>query len=228
MISFHSLAALWPDGVVKIVGVICTLAIFSLLYRENPVYRFFEYLFIGVATGYTLARLWHDVLEPKWVNPLIAGQWWKGFALLIGLLYYTVYSRRYAWMSRLLIGSMMGFSAGLAFRGFATQYGPQIGGAFVPLLPRPGLSGLQLVNNWITMFTLVAVMTDFFFAFKQENRAIQATAKTGRWLLMISFGAIFGQTVMARMALATGRLEFLINAFSPWTHSLSSWVHRVF
>ncbi|MBW3622447.1 MAG: hypothetical protein KY468_03450 [Armatimonadetes bacterium] len=200
-------------------GVICTLAIFSLLYKENPVFRFFEHLFIGVATGYTLSRAWSDILKPKLWFALVGsgedpgGRWWMFVALLIGLLYYAIYFRRFAWMSRLLIGVMMGFAAGLAFQGIATNYGPQIAGAFNPLLPRPGMTISGLINNWVMTLTLIAVMTYFFFAFEQQNKGVQNTAKVGRWLLMISFGAIFGQTIMARMALATGRLSFLIDFF---------------
>jgi hypothetical protein len=207
------MAAFWPDDAVMWAGVICTLAIFSLLYKENPVYRFFEHLFIGVATGYTVSQAWQDILKPKWWDLLVAGDWWMIFALLLGLLYYTIYIPRWSWMSRLLIGAMMGFGAGVAFQGFATQYGPQVGAAFVPLVPKPGMSAYALINNWIVMLTLIAVMTYFFFAFEQQNKAVRTTAKFGRWLLMISFGAIFGQTVMARMALATNRLEFLIDSF---------------
>jgi hypothetical protein len=195
------------------VGVVCTLAILSLLYRENPVYRFFEYLFVGLATGYTLMRTWEDVLRPKWWEPMTAGQWWEVFPLLLGLLYYTIYFRRLAWMSRLLIGGLMGFGAGLAFQAFATQYGPQVAASFVPLLPRPGLTPFGLFNNWVVTLTLLAVMVYFFFAFEQKNRGVQRMATVGRWLLMISFGAIFGQTVMARMAIAADRLLFLVNAF---------------
>ncbi len=32
----------------------------------------------------------------------------------------------------------------------------------------------------------------------------------GRWLLMISFGATFGSTVMARMSLVIDRLLFIL------------------
>ncbi len=210
------LAAFWPDGAIMWAGVACTLAIFSLLYKENPVYRFFEHLFIGLATGYALSVTWNEILRPKWWEPMAGsgaegGQWWLMFAFLLGLLYYTLYIRKLAWMSRLLIGVMMGVGAGLAFQGFVSTYSPQIAAAFTPLLPGQGLSVFQLFNNWVILLTLIAVMTYFFFAFEQQNKAVQKTAKAGRWLLMISFGAIFGQTVMARMALASGRLNFLLN-----------------
>lgn len=222
-----------------IAGAISTLAIFSLLYRENPVYRFFEYLFVGLATGYGLVMAWRDVLYPRWWIPLTQGQWWWTLPILAGLLYYTIYIRKLAWMSRLLIGTLMGLGAGASFQAIATQYAPQVAASFRPLLPSnwlpisvlrsavravtPGavdrvipaeasgtIGAVDLVNNWIVTIVLLSVMTYFFFSFEHRSRAVRGTARLGRWLLMISFGAVFGQTIMARMALAVSRLWFLL------------------
>jgi hypothetical protein len=38
-------------------------------------------------------------------------------------------------------------------------------------------------------------------------------ARSGIWMLMITFGAAFGYTVMGRIALLAGRFEFL---FDDW------------
>ena len=66
-------------------GALATLALYSILYRENPVYRFAEHLFVGLAAGYGLYVLWKDVLRPKWWMPLVeGGQWWWIFALIAG------------------------------------------------------------------------------------------------------------------------------------------------
>ncbi|MGC8833871.1 MAG: hypothetical protein ACP5R4_07420 [Armatimonadota bacterium] len=223
-----------------IAGAVSTLAIFSLLYRENPVYRFFEYLFIGLATGYGLFRAWSDVLYPRWWIPMYQqGQWWWIFPFLIGLLYYTIYIRKLAWMSRLVIGTLMGLGAGASFQAIATQYAPQIAASFRPLLPPNwsplsavrgliraaapdfvdryvpasvpnNLTAAELVNNWIVIIILLSVMTYFFFSFEHRSPVVRGAAKFGRWMLMISFGAVFGQTIMARMALAVSRLWFLL------------------
>jgi hypothetical protein len=115
----------------------------------------------------------------------------------------------------------MGLSAGAAFQQVATQYAPQIAASFRPLLPptwlgvavrgdSPNLTWQQLVNNWVVLAILVSVMAYFFFSFEHRSAVMRKTANLGRWMLMISFGAIFGQTVMARMALAVSRLWFLL------------------
>jgi hypothetical protein len=44
---------------------------------------------------------------------------------------------------------------------------------------------------------------------------VRHTARLGRWLLMVSFGAFFGNTVMTRMAVFLERLQFLLR---DWLH----------
>jgi hypothetical protein len=52
----------------------------------------------------------------------------------------------------------------------------------------------------------------FFFSFEHKG-IVGRTAKVGIWVLMITFGAGFGYTVMGRIALLAIRLEFL---FDDW------------
>ncbi|HEY3283599.1 MAG TPA: hypothetical protein VGN26_15135 [Armatimonadota bacterium] len=196
-----------------LIAVACTLAIYTILWRENPIYRTFEYLFVGVAAGYTVSLIWRTVLYPKWWVPVFQeGRWYAVFPLLLGCLYFTMYTKRYAWLSRLLIVTLMGLSAGLGIQGAASQYFPQIRAAFRPVW-QPGYSVLQMLNATISLVTLVSVMTYFFFSFERKSKAVQATASLGRWLLMVSLGATFGATVMARMMLAVSRFDFLINGW---------------
>jgi hypothetical protein len=79
--------------------------------------------------------------------------------------------------------------------------------------PRPTkkLDWTDYLNNWIFVFTVIAVMTYFFFSFKQTAKPVQWTATYGRWMLMIAFGAFFGNTVMTRMSYLLDRLMFLID-----------------
>ena len=43
-----------------------TLAIYSILYKENKAYRMAEHIFIGAATGYTVYFAWAKILKPMW------------------------------------------------------------------------------------------------------------------------------------------------------------------
>ena len=228
-----------------LLGVIATLGIFSILYRENPVFRFLEHIFIGLATGYGVVITWTQIIWPRWVvpmmpssllqvpqtgpEPIIQGQWWLFFALPIGLLFYTVYFPRLSWMNRLLIGVMMGYFAGYQMAGFIGILAPQITTSFKPpvTLYRPegmpiGPNNFEFLGIYWHPFSLIfiavllCVLAYFYFSVEHRQRWIRQPAVAGRYMLMITLGAIFGTTVMGRFSLVIVRLEYLLNAFRDW------------
>lgn len=204
------------DSPIVWLGALATLALYSILYRENPVYRVAEHLFVGLATGYGLYVLWEQVLQPKWWTPLVGGQWWWIFAFVAGSMYYTLYSKRFSWMSRMVMLTMMGFAAGQAFRVWSGLFVPQIRSAMnKPLFYQPWQAPYVHLDNLLFVLILVSVLTYFLFSFEHQNLLVRRTAQTGRWVMMIGFGAIFGSTVMARLSLFIGRLVFL---FREWIH----------
>ena len=56
-------------------------------------------------------------------------------------------------------------------------------------------------------------MSYFFFSFRHRNQAMIKSTQLGRIFLMFTFGAMFGSTVMARLSLLIGRMDFIINQF---------------
>jgi hypothetical protein len=209
------------EAIVLWVGALCTFGIYSVLYKENPYYRICEHIFIGLASGLGIFVTWNDTLKPKWWDPMVnLGQWWWALALAGGLMFYFIYSPRNGWISKLMMGMLMGLGAGQAFQGFANMYFPMISGSFKPIIPTtlgagPGVSLAQAANNLVFVFILVTVMAYFFFSIDHKAKSMRVSASLGRWFLMFAFGAMFGATVMARMALFIGRLDFLTTMWAP-------------
>ncbi|MCB0332623.1 MAG: hypothetical protein KDD55_03940, partial [Bdellovibrionales bacterium] len=216
---------------------VATLAIYSFLIKENRFYRFFEHLFIGIAAGflpiYTIKSFfWPQVLEPMlgynisvYLDGTPTGEYetkilFYILPMLFGLLYYFIYSTRYSWLSKLVIGFSLGYSGGLAFKGFFAQMMPQLTSSFKPLvvLKDSKIDWAMSTQNFFFVFTLLAVMYYFFFTFRKKGVAGDGVATSGRWLMMVCFGAFFGSTVMARMALLVERLQFLLH---DWWNELS-------
>lgn len=197
-------------------GALATLSLYSILYKENPVYRLAEHVFLGLAAGYGLYVAWGEILLPKWYTPLFKeGQWVWSLAVIAALMYFTVFSKRFSWMSRLIMTLMMGLKAGLEFRKWMGKYPKQIGSSFKPLF-QPDMHAPYLqMDSIIFVVTLVCVMLYFLFSFEQKNKAIRGSASAGRWLMMIAFGAMFGSTVMARLSLFIGRLWLLFHDWIP-------------
>lgn len=219
-LSAHSTAvSVWA-------GAICILGIYTVLYRENKCYRLFEHIFIGLYGGYTVYVTWAEVLRPKWWDPMtVEGKWFLIFDAIVGSMFYFIYSRKHAWISRVVFGLFMGFSAGGIFREYYETYFPQMGSSMKSFLPAAGTA-----QSWgavaghaasVAVFYIifVAAMSYFFFSFEHKHPAVTKTARAGRWFLMIGFGAMFGSTVMGRMTLFIGRLNYLITRWYPEARS---------
>jgi hypothetical protein len=220
-----------------LVGGFGTLAIFSFLFGENRIYRFVEHLYIGIAAGLGLVVPIKNYVWPQVLVPMLGYdrvQYPDGsfsaeynslnllylLPLLFGCLYYFVYSRKYGWLSKLVIGFTLGMSGGIAFKGFFNEMIPQLSSSFKPLVVFEGgvLNWFESFSNIVFVVTLLSVMYYFFFSFKHEGKLARGTAATGRWLMMVCFGAFFGSTVMARMALLVERVQFLL---SDWASAVA-------
>lgn len=219
---------LWNIATI-IVGGIATLAIYSFLIKENSFYRFFEHLFIGIAAGYGPIFIIRDNLWPKILEPMLGlniveypdgtfNQSYQSWYLIyliplaFGMLYYFIYSQRHAWLAKIVIGFSLGASAALTFKGFFAEVVPQITASFKPLVVFNGdqIEIVSSINNAVFVFTLLLVLYYFFFSFRAKSQKRDVASYAGRWLMMICFGAFFGSTVMARMALLVERLQFLL------------------
>ncbi len=225
-------------------GALCTLVIFSFVYKENPVYRFFEHIFVGLGIGYGLALTWTDVLKPNWWDqvagtPGQAGNPWWLLCVIPGAMWYFQFSTKSVWISRLIIGFFMGFGATAIFDGYFGYYfgaTGQVTRSLVPLWKLPSHLGGSVhlenvlcawsggalhvsagsINNGIFLIVLFCCVTYFYFSFNPERRPwLRRSTVLGRYFFMVCFGAIFGNTIMGRLSLLLGRLEFLLR---DWLH----------
>jgi len=212
-------------------GGICTLAIYSFLVKENAIYRFFEHVYIGIATGITVVYGFERFLWPKVFKPMfgfevsyfpdgtVANEWQPLFLLYLipaafGLLYYFILSKKYAWLAQIAIGISLGYGGGLAFKGFFNDFMPQLYDTFRPVYVA-GSSG-ETISNIVFLSVFLSAMFYFFFTFKRKpGGVVQKISTTGRWMMMGCFGAFFGTTIMARMALLVERLRFFIDDWFP-------------
>lgn len=212
-----------PEPLLITVNGLFTLAILSFLFKDNPVYKFAEHLFIGVAAGYYVAIEWHNVFLPNLWRPMIGlGEAEPRLVLVIpfviSLLMFSRFVPRYAWLSRWSLALMVGAYAGLAVIGAAQgDLIRQVEATMVPVVAREGTpwfdpsdsSGPSAINNLILAVGLFASLSYFFFS-REHRGALGGIAKLGIWFLMLSFGASYGFTVMARYSLIIGRLDLLI------------------
>ncbi|BFU91258.1 MAG: hypothetical protein NTAFB01_24450 [Nitrospira sp.] len=198
-----------------------TLLIFSFLYKDNPLFKLAEHLYVGVSVGYIIVKTYDTVIIHLVVKPIVEnGEIALLIPVAIGMLMLTRYVPKAAWMSRYAFAFIVGMGAGLAIpRTISSFILKQIEDTVRPLLSMTGPDGLTFsmnllnpssnLNALIILFGVSSVLFYFFFSI-EHSRVGRAVARTGIIFLMISFGAGFGYTVMARMSLLIGRLTDLI------------------
>lgn len=198
-----------------------TLLIFSFLYKDNPLFKLAEHLYVGVSVGYTIVKAYDTVLVHLVVKPIVEqGEISLLIPVAIGMLMLTRYVPKAAWMSRYAFAFIVGMGAGLAIpRTISSFILKQVEDTIRPLLSLAGPDGVTFsmnllnpagnLNAIIILLGVTSVLFYFFFSIEHTG-AGKTVARTGIIFLMISFGAAFGYTVMARMSLLIGRLTDLI------------------
>ncbi len=221
----------------KAIGLIVaaglTFIMFSFLYRDNPLFKAAEHLYVGVSLGYAAVISWREFLRPLVYQPLFAAPTAAAFKssllhlavpVALGFLLMGRISRKHGWVSRYAYAILIGWGAGVAIplitNSFILQ---QLTAAIKPLQDALGPkapahpfspenfvgSCLAILGALVAMIGTVAVL--FYFFFSVEHKKVgSAVSKLGIWFLMVSFGASFGFTVMGRLSLLIGRVNFLL------------------
>lgn len=204
-------------GIIIAAGL--TLAMYSFLYKDTPVFKIAENLYVGVSLGYTIIITWFNFLKPDLYDPLIVPFFSSNAAvkpnysliipLILGLFILTRLSRNYSWLSRWSFAYIVGLGAGISIpRTISAFILEQIGPSLKPVFVN-GETILESINTILILLGVISVL--FYFFFSVEHKGIKGEiSKIGIWFLMVSFGASFGYTVMGRMSLLIGRVQFLL------------------
>ncbi len=194
------------------ISALLTLFIFSFLYKDNPFYKFAEHLFVGVSLGYSIAITYHNAVYPKLIVPLFRDFQPANLRLIIpfalGLMYLTRFIPKISWMFKLPIAFLLGLFSGAAIpREFQANIIKQIQGSL--LIPRL-FDRFDVALFALIVFVGVLCSLIYFFFSRERKGIIKPAADLGIIFLMVGFGASFGYTVMARVSLLIGRLQFLL------------------
>jgi hypothetical protein len=194
-----------------LISGILTLAIYSFLYKDNPIYKAAESLLIGLSIGYAVVIYWQTTLLDTLFTPLLKeGQSPMLIPMILGLLMFSRFSRRLSWLSRIPIALMIGAGAGVAIP--AMLYArtlKQVSASVQPLITEAG--GFN-ISGLVVAIGLLSTLAYFYFS--REHKGIMGkAAKMGTYFLMIFFGATFGYTVMSRLSTLIGRIDFLLTDF---------------
>ncbi|HMA69099.1 MAG TPA: hypothetical protein VKN74_04455 [Candidatus Mcinerneyibacterium sp.] len=220
------------------IGVILTIAIFSFLIKDNPLYKFAEHLFVGVSVGYLLVVTFTQLFIPRVYQPTknafnsgdVFMSIWMIVGIIIGILFLTRLTEKHNWLSRYPISITVGFYSGFAimpslYTRVLRQLGATVSEDGVSMINFQKI-GLFFKNpSWANLYEatygplivigVLTVLIYFFFSFKNTNPVIKYTRKPAMVYMMVGFGAAFGYTFMARISLYVDRMNFIINEWWP-------------
>ena len=151
-----------------------TLALFSFLYKDNPIYKIAEHIFAGLTAGYQVGLIWDTVILQKLWDPMVAGQWWLFVPGVLGILMFARFWSKYSWMSRVSLACVMGVT-GVVF--LTTQ----LHGLVLP----------QMQSTMIARTETVASDVDAYDYNRGEFRVVEGTRPdTAAFLLSDTVSAI--------------------------------------
>ena len=221
--------SLHPTGDLGIwIAALLTLFIFSFLYRDNPFYKFAEHLFVGVSAGYYIILNFWTVIVPNLWQPLTEsfrgrgvhdynhGMFtaslgdYRGWLLIPGVLGLLLFARlwgRAGWISRWSLAVVIGVYAGIKTTGYAQgDLVAQVQASIQPLWTDDLATSLNAIVFTAGLLASLA----FFFYSREQRGALGLVSRVGIGFLMVGFGAGYGYTVMSRVSLLIGRLQFLL------------------
>ena len=193
------------------IGAFFTLCIFSFLYKDNPFYKIAEQIFIGISAGYWFIYTIYFILIPNLFLELksdFSGNLLLIIPAILGILMLCRLIPKIDWVSRYPIALVVGTTAGTSFVYYLKS--DVINQLTATILNPFKADGIASIIGQILLIigTLTGII--YFFFSKKHEGAFGTTAKVGIYFLMVSFGAAFGYTIMARISLLIGRLNFLL------------------
>jgi hypothetical protein len=212
------------------VGAALTLFALSFLYGDNPFFRFTEHVFVGVASAYWMVQGFWGTIVPKLLANLapeitdslfgmdfpLGVPWTRRLfyalpLLMSGMLLTRLHPRARragTWTLAFLVGTTAGLRL-IAFldAGFMTQIQNSV--ISLVAVSRSGFDLGRTLNAILLTGGVICCLLYFFFS-RRETGPVAIAGRFGLAILMVTFGASFGFSVMGRVAVLVGRMEFLL------------------
>lgn len=215
------------------IAAFLTLAILSFVFGDNPIYKLAEHIFVGISAGFGVIlalnqAIWPSIqmgLDPSqhaFIRTMTIVAIILGILTLIRLEIFAYIVPSLVWLSRIPIAFVVGVGSGISIvasiQGFIF---PQTLATFLPVLSPEYLIDLSSPLNFLTsvLFTIgplvillgvISALVYFYFSVEQRG-VLLGIAKLGIIVMMITFGASFGYTIMARFSLLISRFYFLLS-----------------
>ena len=208
MLNIFQAAGIW-------VAVFLTLMVLSFLYKENELFRLAEYLTVGLSAGYAFAAALR-VFVNQALSPIFVDKSYSFIIpLALGTMFYLQFSKKYSYLYQLPLSLAIGYGLGVTvWSVMQTYFIAQVEATITPI----GMSDpLSLANSLILVAGTILSLS-YFLVSREQTGVWGHITRAGKYLILVSLGAVFGSTVLGRTALLIQRIQFLIGSPAfPWT-----------
>jgi len=226
------------ENIGLIISITLTLMVFSYVVGDNPLFKIAEHMFVGASVAYVILVAWHLVLFPFFFQTVaeVEGSVWLKLppALLCLLMVFKVrpsQSKSVNALGSISLAFLIGVGAALAIQGalFGTLLPQTTALATIDLNPSSPLyanapQGSIFLHNdfWSNIVVVIgAIGTLFYFTFTYRPQGLLGNVRewfvnfwagVGRLIILITLGALFSNTISARVALLLSRVQFLADS----------------
>ena len=215
------------DLLTGFLSFVFTVALFSYLLGDNPVYRLALHLFIGVSIGYVTLVVIYHVLYPRLVVPLLSGDIGViGLAtvpLVLFIFLALKLNPRTSALGNISIAYLIGVGTAIATGGaISGTLIPQIRATWLSLLPGGGRS---FINNIVIVAGAITTLLYFQFWIRGKTSSgearqmaiMQLLSKIGQGFMVLTMGVIYGGIILSGLAVFSERLT----ALTQWLTNLA-------
>jgi len=176
-----------------------------VLYKDNKLFRFAEIVMVSITAANEIVLTFHNYIKPAVTVDIVRDKKvWLLIPIILGLFMYSRFFRSIEWLARFPMAFFLGVGAAYVLTKTPAIFFTQIQATFL---------SLNTINNILFVIGVITVVVYFFFTVPREGTFIKGASETGRIFLLIAFGASFGNTVMSRISVLLGRLQFLLRDF---------------
>lgn len=185
-----------------------TIAATSYAFRDNIVFKFAENTFIGIAAGHAIVMGVKNIRDYGWTH-IMSGEMIYVVVFALGIMLYARFSEEYYWLYRYPIAFLVGNGIGISIRAaIHSDFIMQVKATASPLIASDAFGTF---NALLTFVGVITALSHFIFTQEKiQEGAMGWIPKIGRWLMLLAFGASFGNTIMSRFGMYQGRIIFLL------------------
>jgi len=229
------------ENIGLLISLALTLMVLSYILGDNPLFKIAEHIFVGVSVGYAVLVAWHAVVAPAFfgisdvANPIEMLTTLPPLFLCFLLLFKVMpsQSNTASALGSIALAFPVGVGAAVAIGGaiFGTFYPQTVAVAGINLHPsNPVYADAPyfwlhnvFLSNIVVLIGTIGTLFYFTFTYRPQGFLggfregfVNFWAGMGRWVILITLGALFANTVSARIALLVGRIQFIVQSLQSF------------